>query len=124
MPEVRGHMTDLFRAISNLVVNAVNYTQAGEVRVMTHHDPNAATVIVEVTDTGIGIAPEDMPYLFERFYRGRSVGSSSIPGTGLGLALVKEIVEKHQGRIEVKSVLGEGSTFRIVLPTKTVAAPA
>jgi PAS domain S-box-containing protein len=124
MPEVRGHMTDLFRAISNLVVNAVNYTQAGSIRVTTAYNPSMEKASIEVTDTGMGIAPEDMPHLFERFYRGKSVGSSTIPGTGLGLALVKEIVEKHHGSIEVKSVLGEGSTFRIVLPTKTVAAPA
>lgn len=116
LPELRGYATDLFRAISNLVVNAINYTPSGSISIITCHDSATKTVYVEVADTGMGIAPEDMLHLFERFYRGKHVGSSSIPGTGLGLSLVKEIIEKHSGKISVKSALGEGSAFRITFP--------
>jgi two-component system sensor histidine kinase ResE len=69
-----------------------------------------------VEDTGKGIEPEDLPYVFERFYRGQGVGSSTLTGTGLGLALVKEIVDLHGGGIRVESELGEGSTFTVWLP--------
>jgi two-component system sensor histidine kinase BaeS len=69
-----------------------------------------------VVDTGIGIDAEDMPHLFERFYRGGRVRQSRIHGTGLGLAIVKEIVEMHEGSIEIRSTVDKGSTFCVRLP--------
>ena len=87
---------------------------AAPVHVATIND--GARVGVQVTDTGIGIAPEDLPHVFDRFYRGRQVAQSTIPGTGLGLAIVKEIIEAHGGTVEVESQLGVGSTFRLWLP--------
>jgi two-component system phosphate regulon sensor histidine kinase PhoR len=71
---------------------------------------------LSVEDTGIGIHPEDMEHLFDRFYRGRDVSQSTKPGTGLGLSIVKEIVEQHQGTIEIGSELGHGTSFTISLP--------
>jgi adenylate cyclase len=70
-------------------------------------------VCLEVRDTGRGIAPEDLPHIFERFYRGRE--ASTVPGSGLGLAIVKEIVDMHGGDIQVESQVGQGSVFRIRL---------
>ena len=72
--------------------------------------------MVTVPDTGAGIEPEDLPNVFERFYRGQQTAQSNIPGTGLGLAIAKELVELHGGRVEVESVQGKGATFRVWLP--------
>ena len=71
---------------------------------------------LQVIDTGTGVHPEDLPHIFERFYRGRGVGSSNIPGTGLGLSLAQEIANLHGGRIEVESQVGTGSTFTVFFP--------
>jgi signal transduction histidine kinase len=74
-----------------------------------------------VTDTGIGIAENDLPHMFSPFFRAASASSASIPGTGLGLAISKGIVETHGGGISVRSQEGRGSTFRIELPCQAVA---
>jgi signal transduction histidine kinase len=73
-------------------------------------------VVVEVRDTGLGIAPEDQAHVFDKFYRVKSVQVSGIEGAGLGLAIVKSIVEGHGGRVWVESELGQGSTFSFTLP--------
>jgi signal transduction histidine kinase len=70
--------------------------------------------VIEVRDTGLGIAPEDMPHLFDRFYRGKLTWQ--VRGSGLGLAIIKEITEVHKGHVEVDSQAGVGSTFRVYLP--------
>jgi two-component system phosphate regulon sensor histidine kinase PhoR len=72
--------------------------------------------VLEVTDTGMGISAEDQARLFERFFRASGAVEAAIPGTGLGLAISKMIVEAHGGQMEVHSTVGEGSTFRVVLP--------
>jgi len=77
---------------------------------------NGEWICLEVQDSGIGISEEDMPHIFERFYRGRSVRQSKVHGTGLGLAIVKEIIELHNGYIEVESKVGVGSVFRLYIP--------
>lgn len=101
-------------ALSNLIENAVKYTpEGGTIRVGASATP--AGVEVWVQDSGAGIAPEDLPHIFERFYRGRH--PENLPnGSGLGLAIVQSVVHAHGGRIEVESVLGEGSRFTIWLP--------
>jgi signal transduction histidine kinase len=71
---------------------------------------------VAVVDEGIGIAEEDQGRLFEEFFRSESVEARARPGTGLGLAVVDRVVRRHRGRIEVESELGEGTTFRVLLP--------
>jgi PAS domain S-box-containing protein len=111
---ILGSVDHLAQVVKRLVVNAVNYTQTGGVRVCTQQV--GGEVCLEVTDSGPGIHPEDIPHLFERFYRGRGAAQSPIPGNGLGLAIVKEIVERHAGRVEIESSLGVGSTFRVWLP--------
>lgn len=115
LPLVRGDINRLLQVATNLVTNAVNYTSSGKVHVRSFHQADRAGF--EVQDTGMGIAPEDLPHLFERFYRGRRVSQSSVRGTGLGLSIVKEIVDWHGGQIEVRSVVGAGSTFSVWLPT-------
>lgn len=111
---ILGDQSQLVRAISNLVVNAIRYTLEGQICVRTFH--NNGKVCVEVRDMGIGIDAEDQAHIFERFYRGKQVRQSKIHGTGLGLPIVKEIVEYHQGKIQVYSEIQKGSTFQIWLP--------
>ncbi|MGB9836976.1 MAG: ATP-binding protein [Candidatus Saccharicenans sp.] len=98
----------------NLVDNAVRYTEKGEVLVRVRGREDG--VILEVSDTGIGIPEEHLPRIFERFYVVDKSRSRKTGGTGLGLAIVKHIVHLHQGRIEVKSAPGTGSTFTVWLP--------
>ena len=73
-------------------------------------------ISLSVQDTGIGIATADQERIFERFFRAQAARETSVPGTGLGLAIAHEIVKLHNGRIEVQSTLGEGSTFKVWLP--------
>jgi PAS domain S-box-containing protein len=112
LPAVRGEESQLAQVITNLIGNAINYTPAGEIHVRTAASDHE--VLIEVRDTGLGIAPDDLPHLFERFYRGSR--TRQIRGTGLGLAIAMEIVELHDGRIEVESEAGVGTTFRVYLP--------
>ncbi|HEX7976633.1 MAG TPA: ATP-binding protein, partial [Anaerolineales bacterium] len=114
LPRVNGEPNQLGRVITNLVSNAVRYTFRGSVGLCTY--ANDTQVCLEIHDTGIGIDPEDLPHLFERFYRGRQVRQSRIHGTGLGLAIVKEIVDLHDGSIEIHSQPEKGSVIRIWLP--------
>jgi signal transduction histidine kinase len=116
LPSVCIARDQLVRVAQNLVANAINYTPAGHVRVSTHLAEERGQVCLRVQDTGIGIEPEELPRLFERFYRSPRAVESGVAGTGLGLAIVKEIVDLHGGEIEVESRVGEGSTFRVWLP--------
>jgi PAS domain S-box-containing protein len=114
LPPVRGEVNQLSQVVTNLVINALNYTPQGEVNVSTLQTADEACL--QVTDTGIGIDPDDAPNIFARFYRGRGSQRSETPGTGLGLAIVKEIVDLHDGRIEVDSQVKQGTTFKVWLP--------
>ncbi|MEA3339837.1 MAG: ATP-binding protein [Chloroflexota bacterium] len=116
LPPMHVEPNQLSQVVTNLVTNAINYTPAGQVRVSTHLDAERGRACLQVQDTGMGIAPEDMPRLFERFYRGWRATNSTVSGTGLGLAIVKEIVDLHGGEIEVESQVDEGSTFKVWLP--------
>ncbi|MBK7896505.1 MAG: ATP-binding protein [Candidatus Promineifilaceae bacterium] len=109
-----GNEQQLITMITNLVKNAVNYTPQGSVTVHTSSD--TTNIFIEVTDTGIGIAEEELDLIFDRFYRGKKVGQLTIPGSGIGLALTKEIVLEHHGSIRVESQLGKGTTFYVSLP--------
>ena len=108
------------RLLDNLLGNAIKFNRSGgSVTVAARPGPGDA-VTFEVTDTGIGIAPDERERIFERFYRGR--GAAATPGTGIGLALVRSVVLRHGGRIEVESALGQGSTFRVTWPRPLAAA--
>jgi heavy metal sensor kinase len=114
---IHADRTQIERLLANLLSNAVKYTPAGgsvEVRVGPSGSP--VMVSLEVADTGVGIPAENLPHIFDRFYRVRSPQTSEIVGLGLGLSFVSWIVQVHEGRIEVASTAGEGTRFRILLP--------
>ena len=113
--ELVGDSSHLQRVFVNLLSNAVKYTpEGGSIRVGLKRD--GSTVLATVSDTGCGIAAEDQRKLFQEFYRANDPINQQVRGTGLGLALVKRIVEAHQGRIWVESEKGHGSTFSVSLP--------
>lgn len=117
IPLVEGDRPLLHQAIANLVDNAIKFTQAeGSVDVSLNKVGDS--VQIEVRDTGIGVAPMDVPRLFEQFYRAEGAKAQVQSGTGLGLALVKSIVERHGGSVQVESQLGKGSIFTLVLPQR------
>ncbi len=107
--------SQLLRVVDNLVTNAVKFTpDGGTVRLSARGEGDAA--ILAVTDSGAGIAPADLPDLFNRFFRGRNAVEDAVPGSGLGLAISQVIAEAHGSTIEVESTPGAGSTFRLALP--------
>ena len=116
LPKVHGSSTRLQQVVTNLVNNAINYTPEGTVTIKVNEEDS--NIKVEIADTGIGIPPEDLPRLFEDFFRASNV---EIKGTGLGLSIVKRIVEAHGGKIWVESPNPEsdaGSIFTFTLPKK------
>jgi two-component system sensor histidine kinase SenX3 len=112
---VYGDGAQLATAVTNLVENAIAYSGPGT-RVTIDVRRADASTLISVTDQGIGIAPNEVDRVFERFYRTDQARSRSTGGTGLGLAIVKHIVTNHGGRVEVSSTLGGGSTFAVRLP--------
>lgn len=117
LTQVLGNPLRLRQMVTNLVVNALEYTQpGGRIEIILSHERDQ--VILQVKDSGIGIPPNDQPFIFDKFFRANNVQTDSV-GTGLGLAIVKSIVENHQGRIWVDSKLEEGSSFTVVLPLST-----
>jgi signal transduction histidine kinase len=105
----------LAQVFTNLLSNAVKYAPGtSEIRVTAWTE--TGNVKVSISDDGVGIDPEDVPRLFQRYFRART--STGIAGTGIGLNLVKQIVELHSGSIEVRSARGCGSTFTVTLPIK------
>lgn len=112
--KIHANAAQMTQVALNLVENAINYTAEGSITVKIQHDGNF--VMIQVSDTGIGISSEHLKRIFERFYRvdkGRSRGSG---GTGLGLSIVKHIIEAHGGAVTVESELNIGSTFTARLP--------
>jgi hypothetical protein len=116
-PQVLVDKVAILEVFSNLLNNAVKYTrERGSVIVSATQKKDF--IEINVSDTGIGIASEHLPEIFHEFYRAPNAKSYKIEGTGLGLAIVKEIVEAHGGDLKVKSELGKGSIFTILLPKK------
>jgi two-component system phosphate regulon sensor histidine kinase PhoR len=115
LPAVLGNPDYLQRALANLVENAIKYTKDGGQISVSAVQQNGQ-IAIEVRDTGIGIPPEDLSRIFERFYRVDRSRSREMGGTGLGLSIVKHIVQNHGGTVDVTSTIGEGSTFTIRLP--------
>lgn len=122
LPPVRAEQNQIGRMITNLVSNAIRYTAKGTVCVRTSRENGGVALVVE--DTGIGIEPQDLPHLYERFYRGKNVRQSETHGTGLGLAIVKEIIDVHEGRIDVRSVPGQGTAFHVWIPEAVAGGQA
>jgi signal transduction histidine kinase len=109
----------IVQVLNNLVGNAIRYTpEGGTVTVSTdkREAEGRTWATVEVSDTGIGIPPSELPHIFDRFFRGEQPQAMQLPGTGLGLSIVQEIVELHGGRVMVNSEQGMGSTFSVWLP--------
>jgi PAS domain S-box-containing protein len=121
LPKIQGDSARLVQVFSNLVSNAIKYTPRGEIGMVAR--ANGPGVEVTVYDTGIGLSREEHAQLFTRFFRGRSSVVTEAGGTGLGLVIAKAIVERHNGKIEVVSRPGEGSRFRVTLPTDADSAP-
>lgn len=119
LARVRGVASELGEVFINLLSNAIKYTpEQGRIRLWARN--NGPWVEVGVEDTGYGIAPAEQELIFQRFYRVKTPGTRHIAGTGLGLPIVKRVVEEHGGRVRVTSEPGQGSTFLVALP---VAAP-
>ncbi|MBN1122264.1 MAG: PAS domain-containing sensor histidine kinase [Anaerolineae bacterium] len=111
---VTGSRDQLCRLTANLVENAIHYTEQGTINVKTLVEDDQA--VLEVADTGIGIAQDHIDSIFERFYRTEQAREIRRDGTGLGLAISKAIVDQHRGTISVQSAPGEGTTIRVTLP--------
>lgn len=114
---VLGYRFRLEQAMLNLMVNAVKFNRkGGEVRVEATRT-QSGDIRITISDTGVGIPSQDLPRIFERFYRVDRARSREVGGTGLGLSIVRHVIERMNGRIEVESQLGRGSTFTVILPT-------
>jgi signal transduction histidine kinase len=120
-PVIQGDRDKMVLALHNLIGNAVKYTpEGGKVKVRVEAEDGS--VHVAVTDTGIGISDEESELVFERFYRSRDGRVSKITGSGLGLALAREVVRMHGGDITLTSKLNQGSTFKATFPVRAMAA--
>jgi len=118
IPILRADADALSRALANLLSNAVKYTPADKA-IRVGISSNGEEIVLDVEDKGIGIPPDETAKVFEKFFQGRNALEQSAKGTGLGLTLVKHIVEAHGGRILVESRLGRGSKFSMVFPIKS-----
>jgi signal transduction histidine kinase len=121
LPQVLGDVDELYTAVDQLLENASVHTSAGGSITLRSFLVDATHVAVSVNDTGAGIAAEELPFIFDRFYRGDKAHST--PGFGLGLPIARKIVEGHAGQIDVISEMGQGTSFIITLPVKLPPAP-
>jgi signal transduction histidine kinase len=127
LPDVRGDEPALRQALGNLVDNAVKYGGGARwigIRARVATGPHGEGVVVAISDHGIGVRRKDLSRLFEPFFRGTEASSSGISGSGLGLAVVRGVVEAHGGHVGADSVPGKGSTFTIHLPAEPSASGA
>jgi signal transduction histidine kinase len=115
LPLIRADRRSMEEIFTNLAANAINYSPDGgdvTIAAISHGD----YLEVRVSDQGIGIEAEEIPKIFDKFYRVRSPRTRQVIGTGLGLSLVQGLIEAHRGTVEVESRVGVGSTFRVLLP--------
>ena len=125
--KLNGSANELHSAFGNLITNAIRYTPPGGEVVLRWGAQADGSAVFSVKDSGIGIAPQHISRLTERFYRVDRSRSRETGGTGLGLAIVKHIAMRHQAQLDIASVEGQGSTFSIIFPAKrllTEAVPA
>lgn len=119
---VAGDRKRLEQVVVNLLTNALRYTDAGgHVSLSVRQVGDDA--VLEVADSGVGIPPEDLPHVFTRFWRGEKSRSRATGGAGIGLSIVQELVRAHGGQVTVKSTVGQGSVFRVVMPVTTTSTP-
>ena len=122
LPRVLGNALRLGQSVSNIVSNAIKYTpEQGRITVTAEMKDDK--VAIKIKDNGIGISQEDLPHIFDKFFRVDRPETENIVGSGLGLSIVKTIIEKHGGRVWVESEIGNGTTFVIVLPILADFAP-
>ncbi|MFC4324247.1 sensor histidine kinase [Litchfieldia salsa] len=114
IPSIYADGLRMEQILINLIENAIRYTKQGSIMISLSSDNDK--VIVSIEDTGIGIPSDDIPYLFERFYRVEKSRSREHGGTGLGLAIVKQLVARQHGSIQVKSEVGKGTCFELTFP--------
>ncbi|MBO0720525.1 MAG: CHASE2 domain-containing protein, partial [Blastocatellia bacterium] len=114
LPPILGDADLIARAVTNLVDNAIKFSPAGS-EIKVNARPSGTAVVIEVVDQGCGIAPEFLKNIFEKFYRVPRAGNAEIPGAGLGLALVREVAELHNGTVTIESRPGAGSIFSLYL---------
>jgi two-component system phosphate regulon sensor histidine kinase PhoR len=117
--EMRFDRERIVQLMTNLIGNSLKFTPRGGA-VSVRLDLREDAVAIEVNDTGLGIPADELPRIFERFYRGTNTGDARASGSGLGLAIVRSIVEMHGGEIDLVSRVGEGTEFRITLPRGAV----
>jgi signal transduction histidine kinase len=117
VPPVSGDKERLSQLVGNLISNALKFTPAGG-SVVARAFAEGGRAVVEIADTGIGIPPGEQGRLFQRFFRSSTATEQAIPGTGLGLVISRAIAEAHGGTIDVTSVPGEGTTFRVEIPVE------
>jgi signal transduction histidine kinase len=115
MPLVLAHPRSMEEVFTNLISNAIKYSPNGGT-VSVSAIPCGEYLEVRVSDTGIGIAPEEIPKIFDKFYRVKHPQTRQVIGTGLGLSIVKEIIAAHRGSVDVESESGIGTTFKVLLP--------
>jgi two-component system phosphate regulon sensor histidine kinase PhoR len=119
---IRADEERLREIFDNLLDNALKYSdKSGQIRIAA--EQRNGDVALSVTDRGVGISQDDLPRIFERFYRADKARSRDLGGTGLGLSIVKHIAQLHNGRVEAESELGEGTTIRVILPGGTGSVP-
>src|SRR5437588_5605390 len=116
-PTLRADERRLEEVVHNLLDNAVKYSHQNG-RILIQAGASDQEVVLSVSDEGVGIAANDLPRIFERFYRADRARSRALGGTGLGLSIVKHIAQLHGGRVEAESVVGEGTTIRVILPNR------
>jgi len=112
---VQGDEESLKQAFMNLISNGIIYNrEGGTVTISTREEDSH--LVVEISDTGIGISQENLPFIFDKFFRVKTKETRGVTGSGLGLPIAKRIIEAHNGSINVVSKPGEGTTFSILLP--------
>ena len=115
LPEIQADPERLMQVMTNLVDNALRYNPNGT-RVIVGAQPAGRCIELSVSDNGPGIPPEDVPHLFERFWRAEKSRNRATGGSGLGLAIVKQLVEAHHGQVQVESQVGRGTRFAVQIP--------
>jgi two-component system sensor histidine kinase VicK len=115
LPEIMGDKSRIEQVLINIVSNAVRYTPEGG-KITISAGASGSNIWIKVSDTGVGIPKEDIPRLFDRFYRVDKARTRAYGGTGLGLSIAHEIITKHGGSIQVESELDKGTDFIILLP--------